>query len=196
MVLQLLTISSTYSWQINRVNMFTVYFSSHYNLYTYPEVLWTKWSFYFLTCFYTKNICLSTYWNRCCTYCSNCDIENGGTLEIDVGSTTCNCLPGFGGNYCERGHQWKLIYSYGNIYQEKCNISVAPQKGLMSSNFFFKKCNIYIYMSHFSYACKMRYPLNLALENSKYLWFYWTFCIVILYYGLKLHKLQKWLEIH
>ena len=61
-----------------------------------------------------------------------------------------------------------------------------------------------IYMSHFAYACKMRYPLNLVLENSEYLWFYSTFCIVILDYGLKLHKilnhilgmLQKWLEIH
>ena len=29
-----------------------------------------------------------------------------------------------------------------------------------------------IHMSHFAYACKMRYPLNLVLENSKYLWFY------------------------
>ena len=62
----------------------------------------------------------------------------------------------------------------------------------------------FFYMSHFAYACKMRYPLNLVLENSEYLWFYWTFCIVILDYGLKLHKLsnhilvmlQKWLEIH
>ena len=62
----------------------------------------------------------------------------------------------------------------------------------------------HMYMSHFAYACKMRYPLNLVLENSEYLWFYWTFCIVILDYGLKLHKLsnhilgmlQKWLEIH
>ena len=60
------------------------------------------------------------------------------------------------------------------------------------------------YMSHFAYACKMRYPLNLVLENIEYLWFYWTFCIVILDYGLKLHNLsihtlvmlQKWLEIH
>ena len=59
-----------------------------------------------------------------------------------------------------------------------------------------------IHMSHFAYACKMRYPLNLVLESWEYLWFYWTFCIV--YYGLKLHKLsnhtlvmlQKWLEIH
>ena len=63
---------------------------------------------------------------------------------------------------------------------------------------------IYIYMSHFAYACKMWYPLNLVLENIEYLWFYWTFCIVILDYGLKLHNLtihtlvmlQKWLEIH
>ena len=59
-------------------------------------------------------------------------------------------------------------------------------------------------MSHFAYACKMRYPFNLVLESWEYLWFYWTFCIVILDYGLKLHKLsnhtlvmlQKWLEIH
>ena len=61
-----------------------------------------------------------------------------------------------------------------------------------------------IHMSYFAYACKMRCPLNLVLENSEYLWFYSTFCIVILDYGLKLHKLsnhtlvilQKWLEIH
>ena len=46
------------------------------------------------------------------------------------------------------------------------------------------------YMSHFAYACKMRYPLNLVLENSEYLWYYLTFCIVILDYGLKLHKLS------
>ena len=50
----------------------------------------------------------------------------------------------------------------------------------------------------------MQYLLNLVLENSKYLWFYWTFYIVILDYGLNLRKLsihtlfslQKWLEIH
>ena len=29
-----------------------------------------------------------------------------------------------------------------------------------------------LYMSHFAYACKMRYPLNLVLESWKYLWFY------------------------
>ena len=26
-----------------------------------------------------------------------------------------------------------------------------------------------LHMSHFAYACKMRYPLNLVLENSEYL---------------------------
>ena len=65
----------------------------------------------------------------------------------------------------------------------------------------FNTCNN---MSHFAYACKMRYPLNLVLENIEYLWFNWTFCIVNLDYGLKLHNLlihtlvmlQKWLEIH
>ena len=29
-----------------------------------------------------------------------------------------------------------------------------------------------------SNLCKMRCPLNLVLENSKYLWFYWTFWVV------------------
>ena len=29
-----------------------------------------------------------------------------------------------------------------------------------------------VYMSHFAYACKMRYPLNLVLENIEYLSFY------------------------
>ena len=61
-----------------------------------------------------------------------------------------------------------------------------------------------LHMSHFSYACKMRYPLNLVLESWEYLWSYLTFWVVILDYGLKLHKLsirtlvmlQKWLEIH
>ena len=51
--------------------------------------------------------------------------------------------------------------------------------------------NRFVYMSHFAYACKMRYPLNLVLEKSKYLWFYLTFCIVILDCGLKLHKLSN-----
>ena len=45
-------------------------------------------------------------------------------------------------------------------------------------------------MSHFSYACKMRCPLNLVLESWEYLWFYLTFWIAILDCGLKLHKLS------
>ena len=47
------------------------------------------------------------------------------------------------------------------------------------------------YMSYFAYACKMQCLLNLVLENSEYLWFYSTFCIVILDYCLKLHKLSN-----
>ena len=60
------------------------------------------------------------------------------------------------------------------------------------------------HMSHFSCLHKMRYPHNLVLENWEYLWFYWTFWIVIIDCGLKLHKLlihtllmlQKGPEIH
>ena len=44
-------------------------------------------------------------------------------------------------------------------------------------------------MSHFCYACKMQYPLNLVLESWEYLWSYLTFWVVILDYSLKLHKL-------
>ena len=44
-------------------------------------------------------------------------------------------------------------------------------------------------MSHFSYTCKMRCPLNLVLENWEYLWFYLTFWIAILDCSLKLRKL-------
>ena len=39
--------------------------------------------------------------------------------------------------------------------------------------------------------CKMQYPLNLVLENLKYLWFYVTFWVVILNGGLKLPKLSN-----
>ena len=53
------------------------------------------------------------------------------------------------------------------------------------------KIIVILHMSHFAYACKMRYPLNLVLEKSEYLWFYLTFCIVILDCGLKLHKLSN-----
>ena len=84
----------------------------------------------------------------------------------------------------------------GNLY------GVGTELWGEAINIALNRCKIH--MSHFAYACKMQCPLNLVLENSEYLWFYWTFCIVILDYGLKLHKLsnhtlvilQKWLEIH
>ena len=47
-----------------------------------------------------------------------------------------------------------------------------------------------MHQSHFSYACKMRCPLNLVLESWEYLWFYLTFRIAILECCLKLHKLS------
>ena len=51
------------------------------------------------------------------------------------------------------------------------------------------KISLNTYMSHFTYACKMRCPLNLVLESWEYLWFYLTFWIAILDCGWKLHKL-------
>ena len=54
---------------------------------------------------------------------------------------------------------------------------------------YFKQNILKKYMSHLSYSCKMRYPLNLVLESWEYLWSYLTFWVVILDYGLKLHKL-------
>ena len=55
-----------------------------------------------------------------------------------------------------------------------------------------------------SKLCKMLCPLNLVLENLKYLWFYLTFWVVISSGGLKLPKLlshtlvmlQKRTQIH
>ena len=58
-----------------------------------------------------------------------------------------------------------------------------PVNAGISTDYVFTYVAKYIYMSHFAYMCKMRYPLNLVLESCKYLWFYWTFCIVILDYG-------------
>ena len=94
---------------------------------------------------------------------------------------------------CWNTHAGKATGCYaGHIHWQRCYTRGESQ-------------GMYItYMSYFAYACKIRCPLNLVLENSEYLWFYSTFCIVILDYGLKLHKLsnhilvilQKWLEIH
>ena len=60
------------------------------------------------------------------------------------------------------------------------------------------------HMTLLAYLCKLRFVLNLVLENFKYLWFYWTVWVVISNGGLKLPKLsihtivmlQKLIEIH
>ena len=46
----------------------------------------------------------------------------------------------------------------------------SPFSCLIVRDFLFKWR--WFHMSHFAYACKMRCPLNLVLENSEYLWFY------------------------
>ena len=107
--------------------------------------------------------------------------------------------------WCPKIHLVKLKLNEQNNYAYGCRLFFT---------FYFTKlitfCSwlsafcLHIYMSHFSYGCKMRYPLNLVLESWEYLWSYLTFWVVILDYGLKLHKLlirtlvmlQKWLEIH
>ena len=98
----------------------------------------------------------------------------------------------------------KSAINYGCKFQASC--FTLPHGKLFYVNISHQNAtnSLQIYMSHFAYACKMWYPLNLVLESWEYLWFYWTFCIVILDDGLKLHKLsihtlvmlQKWLEIH
>ena len=52
----------------------------------------------------------------------------------------------------------------------KCQ-SFSPENNLNDTSQFSEDI-MEIYMSHFAYACKMRYPLNLVLEKSEYLWFY------------------------
>ena len=94
-----------------------------------------------------------------------------------------------------------MQYQPLNLHIPKCRVKRAFIGAQGNKRIYSLTC---LHMSHFAYACKMRYPLNLVLENIEYLWFYWTFCIVILDYGLKLHNLsirtlvmlQKWLEIH
>ena len=124
-----------------------------------------------------------------------------------------DCLVKNGQNSPKRAHPMILTFFNGwmfslSQFQFKSinfsKISISKLKTCVYISRFVSWLLLGIYMSHFSYACKMRYPLNLVLENCEYLWFYWTFWIVILDCGLKLHKLlihilvmlQKWLEIH
>ena len=48
----------------------------------------------------------------------------------------------------------------------KIKLSYVDEKNLKRLTLIIQ-CNIY--MSHFAYVCKMRYPLNLVLENIEYL---------------------------
>ena len=70
----------------------------------------------------------------------------------------------------------------------KCQ-SFYPQNNLNDTTQF-REDLMEIYMSHFSYSCKMWCTLNLVLESWENLWFYLTFWIAILDCGLKLHKLS------
>ena len=87
----------------------------------------------------------------------------------------------------------KYIKTPFKCYTKKISISYNIFHDIVNSMLFTNSVIIFwkLHMSHFAYACKMRCPLNLVLEKSEYLWFYWTFCIVILDYGLKLHKLSN-----
>ena len=73
-------------------------------------------------------------------------------------------------------HNYKMLITFENTPGQMQYISKGAQVAILD-------------MSHFAYVCKMRYPLNLVLESSEYLWFYLTFWIAILDCGLKLHKL-------
>ena len=81
-----------------------------------------------------------------------------------------------------------MLYDVGIVpAQAQYNFSSPQIKNLTNFTLLQKTDIIY---SHFSYACKMQYPLNLVLESWEYLWSYLTFWVVILDYGLKLHKLS------
>ena len=79
----------------------------------------------------------------------------------------------------------RVTVDYTGYIVESYHVNYSLQEPNIKS-----RC-VHMHMSHFAYACKMRCPLNLVLENSEYLWFYWTFCIVISDCGLKLHKLSN-----
>ena len=103
-------------------------------------------------------------------------------------------------DYFLRFFHWLTSFSSLSPSQKTRNQNISSQGRRAVQRVEFVAIN----MSHFSYACKMRCPLNLVLEKCEYLWFYLTFWIAILDCGLKLHKLsihtlvmlQKWLEIY
>ena len=68
-------------------------------------------------------------------------------------------------------------YSLSASYMRTCGssgswTSQSPICNKGNENKYFRKATKItkvLYMSHFAYACKMRYPLNLVLENIEYL---------------------------
>ena len=77
-------------------------------------------------------------------------------------------------------------YTLRNLTRKDNMFPTTPMGVKIGKNILFspspenkKKYNVFgnflyvnIYMSHFAYACKTRYPLNLVLKSWEYLWFY------------------------
>ena len=71
------------------------------------------------------------------------------------------------------GHCSGRYESYWNVFLflkavQKKYLQISE---VVTTNSFIIICSLHlqIHMSHFAYACKMRYPLNLVLENIEYL---------------------------
>ena len=66
--------------------------------------------------------------------------------------------------------------AYIDIRQQVENADGTPRKcdcgSIYTKNSHFEEGTANLYMSHFTYACKMQYLLNLVLESWEYLWFY------------------------
>ena len=148
-------------------------------------VTWIAWDILFVMSSVTGNLC-----NKCPKWLVK---QNSSYSDY------FNAISGFTSN--SRAPGGPVTFTYIEVYMFDCP---WQSKNLCNGSIFKADQSGQIYMSHFSYVCKIWYPLNLVLENLEYLWFYWTFWIVILDYGLKLHKLsihtlvmlQKWVEIH
>ena len=84
------------------------------------------------------------------------------------------------GNVGEKGEgKTEDCFNYNNYREdERKNQQTAPLVGdevdvhHFSTNYLCERFDDLMDMSHFAYACKMRYPLNLVLESWEYLWFY------------------------
>ena len=68
---------------------------------------------------------------------------------------------------CHRIVDFVDLFSYVSCFHSLSSVNIFYWiLGLEMKN----RANIYMY--NFSYSCKMRYLLNLVLENWEYLWFY------------------------